>query len=137
VKRHRKRLASSPKQTPRRRRLASTGVTFEQVRTVALTFPGVEDGTSYRTRALKVRGKLLARIHQTLDCLVLRVDFLDRQILIQSAPSAFFITDHYHDYPWVLMRFSAVEARELPDLIERAWRLLAPKTLVKNHDAGR
>src|SRR5579862_8369059 len=91
VKRHRKRLASSPKQTPRRPLPASTGVTFEQVRTVALTLPGVEDGTSYRTPALKVRGKLLARMHQTLDCLVLRVDFLDRQILMQSAPRAFFI----------------------------------------------
>jgi hypothetical protein len=92
---------------------------------------------SYGIPALKVRGKLLARMHQTIDCLVLRVDFLDRQILMQSAPSAFFITDHYRDYPWVLMRLSAVEVGELPDLIERAWQLVAPKTLVKNYDAGR
>jgi hypothetical protein len=137
VKRKRKRLASSSSRAPRRPRPASIGVTFEHVRTVAHAFPGVEDGTSYRTPALKVRGKLLARVHQSIDCLVLRVDFLDRQILIQSAPSVFFITDHYRDYPWVLMRFSAAEARELPDLIERAWRLVAPKTLVKNYDAGR
>ena len=136
VKRQRKRPASSPKRTAGRHRAASAGVTFEQVRTVAFTFPGVEDGTSYGTPALKVRGKLLARLHQSIDCLVLRADFLDRQILMQSAPSAFFITDHYRDYPWVLVRFSAVEAQELPSLLERAWRLVAPKTLVKNYDAG-
>jgi len=104
---------------------------------MALGFPGVEDGTSYGTPALKVRGKLLARVHQSIDCLVLRADFLDRQILMQSAPHIFFITDHYRDYPWVLMRFSAAGARDLPNLIERAWRLVAPRTLVKNYDAGR
>lgn len=137
MKRRRKRLTPSPKRTAQRPRAASPAVTFEQVRTIALTFPGVEDGTSYGTPALKVRGKLLARMHQSIDCLVLRADFLDRQILMQAAPSAFFITDHYRDYPWVLVRFSAVEARELPSLIERAWRLVASKTLVKNYDADR
>jgi hypothetical protein len=137
VKRQRKRAAPSPKRSLRRHRAVSAGVTFEQVRTIAFTFPGVEDGTSYGTPALKVRGKLLARLHQSIDCLVLRADFLDRQILMQSAPGAFFITDHYRDYPWVLVRFSAVEKRELPSLIERAWRLVAPNTLVKNYDAER
>lgn len=127
--------ASTVKRSGARRARAS-GVTFEQVRSVALTFPGVEDGTSYGTPALKVRGKLLARVHQSLDCLVLRADFLDRQILMQAAPGAFFITDHYRDYPWVLMRFSAVTVRELPDLIGRAWRLVAPKALVSRYDAG-
>jgi len=97
----------------------------------------VEDGTSYGTPALKVRGKLLARLHQSIDCLVLRTDLLDRQILMQSAPNAFFITDHYRDYPWVLVRFSAVETSALPDLIQRAWRLVAPKSMVTKYDAGR
>lgn len=123
--------------TPRGGGPPARGVTFEQVRRVALALPGVEAGTSYGTPALKVRGKLLARVHQSIDCLVLRADFLDRQILMQSAPAVFFITDHYRDYPWVLMRFATVEAGELPELIERAWRLVAPRTLVRKHDAAR
>lgn len=49
-------------------------------------------------------GKLIARVHQSLDFLVLPVDLLDREILLQSASDAFFITDHYGDYPWVLVR---------------------------------
>ena len=137
MKRQRKRPAPSRKRTLPGHRPVSAAVTFEHVRATALTFPGVEDGTSYGTPALKVRGKLLVRLHQSIDCFVLRTDFLDRQIMMQSAPGAFFITDHYRDYPWVLVRFSAVEARELPSLIERAWRLVAPKTLVKNYDVER
>jgi len=111
--------------------------TFEDVRKIAHALPGVEDGTSYGTRALKVGGKLFARLHQSIDCLVLRAALLDREILMQSAPEVFFITDHYRNYPWILVRFAAVERRALPDLIERAWRLVAPKTLVKKYDAER
>jgi hypothetical protein len=111
--------------------------TFGDVCKIALTLPGVKEGTSYGTPALKVGGKLIARVHQNLDCLVLRTDFMGREILMQSAPEAFFITDHYRDYPWILVRFAVVEKRALPDLIERAWRLVASKTLTKKHDAER
>jgi hypothetical protein len=121
----------------RPRRKPAAGVTFAQVRAIALAFPGVEDGTSYGTPALKVRGKLLAREHQDLECLVLRADFLDRQIMMQAAPGVFFITDHYRDYPWVLVRYTGLRAGELPGLIERAWRLVAPRTLVGKYDAAR
>jgi hypothetical protein len=108
--------------------------TFGDVRKIALALPGVVEGTSYGTPALKVGGKLIARVHQNMDCLVLRTDFMGREILMQSAPDAFFITDHYRDYPWVLVRFAVVEKRALPDLIERAWRLVASKTLTKKYD---
>jgi hypothetical protein len=75
------RRRKSPGNTKRR-----VGVTFEQVRLVAQAFPGIEDSTSYGTPALKVRGKLLARVHQSGECFVLRADLLDREILMQSAP---------------------------------------------------
>ena len=114
-----------------------TLTTFDDVREIAHALPGVQDGTSYGTRALKVGGKLLARLHQNIDCLVLRADLLDREILMQSAPEVFFITDHYRNYPWILVRLAALEKQALPDLIERAWRLVAPKTLVKKYDGER
>jgi hypothetical protein len=108
---------------------------FDDVREIAHALPGVVDGTSYGTPALKVGGKLIARVHQNMDCLVLRTDLLGREILMQSAPDAFFITDHYRDYPWILVRFGVVEKRALPDLIERAWRLVASKALVRKYDS--
>jgi hypothetical protein len=113
------------------------GVTFEDVRLAAQAFPGVEEGTSYGTTALKVRGKLLARLHQSGECVVLRADLLDREILMQSDSQVFYITDHYRDHPWVLVRFSAVDAGALPELIERAWRLVAPKSLIAKFDGGK
>jgi hypothetical protein len=112
----------------------NSAVTFEQVRLAAQALPGIEDSKSYGTPALKVKGKLLARLHQSGECLVLRADLLDREILMQSDPHVFFITDHYRDYPWILVRFSAVDPAALPDLLERAWRLVAPISLLAKYD---
>jgi hypothetical protein len=112
------------------------GVTFEAVRLAAKALPEVVDSTSYGTPALKVRGKLLGRLHQDGACFVLRADLLDREILIQSDPAVFFITEHYRNYPWILVRFLTVDPEALPDLMERAWRLVAPKSLVKKYDSG-
>jgi len=109
-------------------------VTFDDVRTAAHRLLGVEDGTSYGTPALKVHGKLFARLHQDGECFVLRTSVLDRQILMQIDPETFFITDHYRGYPWVLVRFSAIQSNMLPELLERAWRIVAPKVLVTKLD---
>jgi hypothetical protein len=111
------------------------GVTFEAVRLAAKPLPDVVVSTSYGTPALKVRGKLLARLHQDGECFVLRADLLDREILIQSDPAVFFITDHYRDYPWILVRLLTVDPEALPDMMKRAWRLVAPKSLVKKYDS--
>ena len=122
-----------------RSRASGTGAlaTFDDIREIARALPGVVDGTSYGTPALKVGGKLIARLHQSMDCVVLRSELLDREILMQSAPDAFFITDHYRDYPWILLRLDVIEKSVLPELIERAWRSVASKTLLKKLDTQR
>lgn len=118
------------RQARERKVTADSGVTFDQVGLAARKLPGVVDSMSYGTAALKVGGKLLARLHQSGECFVLRTEFLDREILMEADPRVFFITDHYRDHPWVLVRFATVDPAALPDLLERAWRLVAPKSIV-------
>lgn len=95
-------------------------VTFETVRDIALSLPDVEESTSYGTPALKARGKLFARLHQDGRHLVLKCELLEREMLLQAAPDVFSITDHYQDYPWILVDLSTVSRQALPDMIERA-----------------
>jgi len=116
---------------------ATALTSFDDIRKIAHELPAVVDSTSYGTPALKVGGKLFARLHQDMDSVVLRCELLDREILMQSVPDAFFITDHYRDHPWILLRLGVVEKRVLPELIERAWRLVASKTLIKMQDIKR
>jgi hypothetical protein len=113
---------------PRRGRVGA--VDYETVRKAALALPGVEDGTSYGTRALKVRGKLLVRLKEDGESFVLIVDFDDRDILMRADPETFYITDHYRNYRAILVRFATLEPEQLPGLLEQAWRQVAPKRLV-------
>jgi hypothetical protein len=104
-------------------------VTWDTVRELALALPEVEEGTSYGTPAFKVRGKLFVRFHQDGESIVVRIDERQRAMRMQADPQAFYITDHYVNYPWVLVRLSAVRNDELAMLIEDAWRLRAPSRL--------
>lgn len=119
------------------RRTRTAPLTFADVRALGRALPEVEESTSYGTPALKVRGKLMARLKEDSETLVLRSDFLDREALIQVAPDLFFFTDHYRDYPWVLVRLASIERDHLAELLADAWRRVAPKALIKRHDAAR
>ena len=46
-------------------------MTFDDVRNIALAWPEGEDGTSYGTPTLKVRKKLLVRLKENSDSLVI------------------------------------------------------------------
>jgi len=104
-------------------------VTYDQIRKIALQLPGVEEGTSYGTAALRVKGKFLARLKEDGQSVVFRVGFDERDILMQTKPEVFYITDHYLGYPAVLMRLSAASKKEAADIVEMAWKMVAPKRL--------
>jgi hypothetical protein len=105
-------------------------VTFALVREIVLALPGVEEGTSYGTPAFRVRGKFLARLHEDGETLVIKCDYPERDLRMAIDPNAFFITDHYRSYPMLLVRLATVEQDVLRDLVELAWRALAPKRLL-------
>jgi hypothetical protein len=116
------------------RRSSSRTVTWETVRAIALAFPGTQESTSYGTPAFKVAGKLFVRLREEGDTVVVRIDEADRAMRMQADPNAFFITDHYVPYPWLLVRLSAVSRDDLADLLEESWRLRAPKRLLAAYD---
>ena len=110
----------------------TTAVTWETVRQIAMTLPSVEESTSYGTPAFKVKGKLFVRSHQDGESLVVRIESEDRDILMEADPETFYITDHYLNYPWILVRLANVRRDQLSDLLKQAWRLVAPTRLVAN-----
>jgi hypothetical protein len=98
-------------------------VTFEQARKIALALPNVEEGTSYGTPAFKTSRKLLARLKEDGDSLVVATTFEEREEMMEADPQTYYITDHYLKYPWVLVRLSKVSSDALRDLLTRALRL--------------
>src|SRR5258706_2433754 len=111
-------------------------MTFDDVRKFALLWAEVEDGISYGTPALKVRKKLLARLKEDGDSLVMPdVPRDEREMLVESAPKVFYFTDHYRDYPIVLIRLSKATRATVEPLLRRQWRALASKAAVREFDA--
>jgi hypothetical protein len=111
---------------------------WDDVVEIGTRLPGVEVGTSFRTPALRVRGKGMCRLRSNPDALVLRVsDMGEREALLQGQPDVFFSTPHYEGYPYVLVRLAAVDPVELGELLGEAWRVFAAKRVVKAWDVER
>jgi hypothetical protein len=113
----------------------ASNITAETVRKLALELPSAEEGTSYGTPAFRVQGCLFARMHQDGDAVVVKIDLADRTRRMQADPEAYYVTDHYLNYPMMLVRFAKVSVDDLRELLQESWRRSAPARLVANFDA--
>ena len=99
---------------------------------MVLSFPGAEESTSYGYPSYKVAGKFFTRLRDEDNSLVMIVGSIDeRDMLLAANPSVFHITDHYKNYPDVLVRIAEIDAKMLRGMLERRWRTIAPKKLKK------
>ena len=106
--------------------MAPRKLTLPAIRRVALSLPGVEEGTSYGTPAWRHHGKLLARLHQDGASIVLKIGNETRDHLLQADPETFFVTDHYLGYPMVLARLDRLSSADLNKLLIRALETKLP-----------
>ncbi len=95
---------------------------FDEVRNIALKFPGTADHITHGTPSIKVGTRFLLREREP-GILVLRCVGLDeRDLLVESDPEAFFITDHYRGYPYALVRMERLDPRWFARHFETIWR---------------
>ena len=117
-------------------RAKSRGVSAATVRRLVLALPGVEDGSSYGMPSFKVGKKFLARIRSDGALAVKLGSFEDRDYLLSHDPAVFYTTDHYRDYPTVLIRLDVAKESDVRDVLTDAWRRVAPRKTVEQFDAG-
>lgn len=109
-------------------------LTFDELRQIALSFPGVTEGTAYGTPAFRARTKFLARMHDQYDALVLKVGELEQHMMISTEPETYFITDHYRGSSLVLIRLTAIDPPAFRRVFEQAWRTVAGKRDLAAYD---
>ena len=104
-------------------------ITFDTVRKIASALPGVEESTSYGAPSLKIGGRLMTcpAINKSAEpnSLAVCIDMDQRDALIAEAPDTYYITDHYVNYPCVLVRLSRVNTDVLRDLLHAAWKFVS------------
>jgi hypothetical protein len=115
-------------------------IDFDVVREIALALPGVTESTLHGAPSLKVRGKLLAcpAIHKSAEpgTLAVRLDFERRAELIAAQPDVYYVTDHYANYPTVLVRLSRIDRRSLTEVLHLGWQFVGSKPKAKGRKTG-
>jgi hypothetical protein len=111
-----------------RRMTAAPRDPFSRVRKLGLGLPDVVLATYFGKPALKVHGEMFACMasHKSAepDTLVVRVDFLERDLRIGNEPDVYYLKPHYRDYPCVLTRLLRVDDDSLKNLLESGWRFV-------------
>ena len=116
----------------------SRGVSMRDAKKLLLELPGVVEGSSYRMPAFLVNGRFLARFRDDGAVLVLQLKAIsDRDVLMEIDPRAFFFTDHYRDYPDVLVRLAEVPRALLTDVVTEAWRHVSARPPVRKRATAR
>ncbi|HEY3800031.1 MAG TPA: MmcQ/YjbR family DNA-binding protein [Caulobacteraceae bacterium] len=113
-------------------------MTLDEIREIALSFPGAVEGTSYGQPSFLVNKKFFTRFRRDdASVVLLEVPFDEREMLIEAEPATFHFTAHYKDYPSVLARIATLHPGSFRAFLERRWRKIAPKKLVRDRDAER
>ena len=111
-------------------------VTRAQVKQIALSLPGAHEKPSYGKPAFFIEKKFFTRLRED-GSIVMRVGSIEqRDMMLELDPETYFITDHYKDWPGLLVRLSAISPRELKTMLERRWREIAPKKLLREVDGA-
>lgn len=103
---------------------------FDDVFAIASAFPGIVRSTSYGTPSIKLGTKFLLREREPGFLALQRPSIDERDMLIEADPELFFITDHYKDYPYVLIRMNRLKHDHFRALFETIWRENANRTQI-------
>ena len=107
-------------------------ITAAQFKKIALSFPEAHEKSHYGSPSIMIAKKFFTRLRREDDGIVWVVGSIDeRDALLEMDPKTYFITDHYKNYPAVLVRIGEIDTTMLKKMLERRWRTIAPKKLLK------
>jgi hypothetical protein len=116
----------------------------EDVREIALSLPSVVEGEDRFAFSVEKKGIAWVWLERPApkkarvpnhEVLAVRIaGEAAKQELLAADPVKFFTEAHYNGYPAILVRLPEIEPDELRELLTDAWRLQAPKALVKQHE---
>src|SRR5881628_2797598 len=99
------------------------GVRVQDARRLLLRLPNVVEGRSYGMPSFLLNGRFLARFRDGDTVLVVQLATIgERDVLMELDPRAFFFTEHYRNYPAVLVRLAEVPPALLSDVLRESWR---------------
>ena len=110
------------------------GIRVADARRFMLALPDVAAGRSYGMPSFLLRGRFFARFRDDDTVLVLQLGTIaERDVLMQLDSHAFFFTEHYRNYPAVLVRLADVPRALFRAVVKEAWHQLSALRAVREH----
>jgi hypothetical protein len=110
------------------RSLVSRG---EAARRLALSFPETEERETWGHPTFRVRHKMFMTMATDGTSATVKASREAQAALVGSEPETFSIPAYVGQHGWVGIVLDRVDPEELAELIEDAWRMTAPKRLVR------
>ena len=104
------------------------------VRKLALSLPEAEERETWGTATFRVRNKIFVMFGEGGKEAWVKCTHDEQRALIAMDPETFSFPPYVGSSGWVGIRFAGVDAVEMHELITEAWRMTAPKRLVKTFD---
>jgi hypothetical protein len=102
------------------------------MRSVLLRLPGVTEKMCFDDPAFYANKKIFANVKLKDQLVALHT--LERERWMTADPDTFFITNHYLNYKYMLVRLESVSPDDLKVLLMTAWRNSATKTQIKIYE---
>ena len=111
-------------------------MTGDDLRRIALGMPEVEEKVAWEVDiTFRVRDKIFAVMGPDGAEAGIKATLEAQQALVASDPATFSVSHYTGRFGWTTVRLAGIEADELRELVEDAWRRTAPKRMVAAYDA--
>jgi hypothetical protein len=106
-----------------------------ELRALALALPEAEEADHFGRPSFRVRGKIFVTVHEDGAGANLKLPREEHEALVAARPEAFG-TVTWGSLIRTSVVLAAIDPAELAELVEEAWRGVAPKRLVAAFDAA-
>jgi hypothetical protein len=103
----------------------------EAARRLALSFPEAEERETWGHPTFRVRGKMFMTMATDGTSATVKATREAQAALVGSEPETFSVPAYVGQHGWVGIALDRVDPEELAELVEEAWRMTAPKRLVR------
>lgn len=103
--------------------------TWKTVQKIATTLPEAAEGPQWDKSSFRVGGRsfVIGGDDETVSIIT-----NDREALLQSSPEVYESIPHHIGRPWVVVRLARISDTELREILTDAWRIRAPKRLLRS-----
>jgi hypothetical protein len=109
----------------------------EVLREFALALPETEERETWGRPTFRVRDKIFAMLADDGASASVKATKDEQTALLAEEPEIFSFPAYVGRHGWVGVDLARVDADHLRELITDAWRLTAPKRLVRSYDSAR